>query len=387
MARINTKAFAFFLKSGATLPVTPANFLELGEKLLMSPTTKTENIKVYNGKLGANDSYADACDTTLEGASFMHRMRYQNAAADALDTVPSYGELLKIGGFSEAIVTTSGQETVIYTWNKDNSPALGSAVYYLDGKKQTMTNTVALNTEFNFTVGEIANITGTMSAFLDNYGVASFATLVLSSVTGLAIGDVLTGDTSSATGTVIAITGTTVELKGVTGTFTVGGEALNTAAYTSTSANQSNPTVTLGTEGSLVVGCADVYSKDGTAVIGANNISINMGAMINKYYGFSLKEYETSDFESTITMSFPVDATDYNDAIEALQAQSLIDIVVKLGTDATSTEVNGKTVVMTITNCKLSSYSDGDENDSISRTENFILTASSAFTIKHGFYA
>ena len=226
-----------------------------------------------------------------------------------------------------------------------------------------------------------------MSAFLDNYGVASFATLVLSSVTGLAIGDVLTGDTSSATGTVIAITGTTVELKGVTGTFTVGGEALNTAAYTSTSANQSNPTVTLGTEGSLVVGCADVYSKDGTAVIGANNISIKMGAMINKYYGFSLKEYETSDFESTITMSFPVDATDYNDAIEALQAQSLIDIVVKLGTDATSTEVNGKTVVMTITNCKLSSYSDGDENDSISRTENFILTASSAFTIKHGFYA
>ena len=324
MARINTKAFAFFLKSGSALPVTPANFLELGEKLLMSPTTKTENIKVYNGKLGANDSYADACDTTLEGASFMHRMRYQNAAADALDTVPSYGELLKIGGFSEAIDTTSSQETVIYTWNKDNSPALGSAVYYLDGKKQTMTNTVAANVEFDLTVGEIANITGTMSAFLDNYGVAT---------------------------------------------------------------NEANPTVTLGTEGCLTVGCADVFSKDGTAVIGAKNISINMGAMINKYYGFSLKEYETSDFEPTISMSFPVDATDYNDAIEALQAQSLIDIVVKLGTDATSTEVNGKTVVMTITNCKLSSYTDGDENDSVSRTENFILTASSAFTIKHGFYA
>jgi len=323
MARLNTKAFALFLKSGGTLPTPPDNFIELDEKLLLAPDVKVENYKRFNGKLGANDSYADACDTTVEGATISHKMRYQNAAADALDTVPQYGELLKIGGFTENVdTTTPGEETVTYTWNKDSSPALASAVYYLDGKKQTMTGSVAANVSFSFEVGMAANISGSLSAFLDNDGVA---------------------------------------------------------------ANEANPTVPLSDEGCLMVGCADVFTEDGSS-IKMQSMEIDMGAQINKFYGLNLKEYETSDFEPSVNVDFSLDGADYNAAIQKLQNETTVDIIVKLGTNA-GTEVSGKTVMFEITNVKFSNYSDSDDNDTVQRTHEFILTADSEFTIKHGYYA
>lgn len=323
MARLNTKNFAFFLKSGATLPTPPANFLELDEKLLLTPKPKVEKYKRFNGKLGANDSYADVCDVSQEGINLSHKMRFQNAAADALDTVPEYGEVLKIGGFTETIDTaTAGQETVTYTWNKDNTPTLGSAVYFLDGKKQTMTDTIALNVAFNFEIGKAAMLTASMNTFYDNNGIAT---------------------------------------------------------------SEANPTVTLSDEACLMVGCLDVYTEGGTS-ISASKISIDMGAAINKFYGLNLKEYETSDFEPKVDVDFALDATNYNDAITKLTNETKVNLVIKLGTNA-GTEVNGKTVVFTITNVKFSDYSDSDNNDTIQRTHNFILTADTAFAVKHGFYA
>ena len=322
MARLNTKKFAFFFKSGATLPIAPANFLELDEKLLLISKPKIEKYKRYNGKLGANDSYADVCDVSQEGINLSQKMRFQNSAANALDTIPDYGEVLKVGGFTETVDSTPSAETVTYTWNKDNSPILGSAVYYLDGKKKTMTNTIALNVAFNFEIGKAAMLTASMNTFYDNNGVA---------------------------------------------------------------VNEANPTVTLNDEACLMVGCLDIYTEDGVGIV-VDKISLDMGAQINKFYGLNLKEYETSDFEPTIDVDFALDATDYNDAITKLTAETKVNLVIKLGTNA-GVEVNGKTVVFTITNVKLSDYSDADNNDTIKRTHNFILTADTVFTIKTGFFA
>lgn len=383
--RTNTKNFGIYIKQGATLPVTPANFVEVDEKILLTPNVTVENFKRFNGKLGANDSYADTCNTAVEGVSVSHKMRFQNGAADALDTIPDYGELLKVSGFTQTIDATPAAENVIYTWDTSASPALGSATYFIDGNKQTMTNTIAGNAVFTFEIGKSAMLNFAMSGFLDNKGISSTATLVLSAVVGLAVGDVLTGDTSSASGTVLAINGTSVSLKSVTGTFEVAGEALNTAAYTSTSATQGNPTTTLSDEGCLIVGCADIYTEDGTQ-LNPTNISIDMGSQINKFYGMGLKEYQLTDFEPKITTDFYLDNADYNDAMNKLVDQSYVNVVIKLGT-LNGAEVNGKTVLFTINNVKFSTFSDADDQDTIKRTHELMLTATSSFTIKHGFYA
>lgn len=323
MSRLNTKAFAFFVQQGASLPTPPNKFIELSEKLIFAPTVKNERFKRYNGKLGANDTYSDTCDIVLEGATINHKMRTQNKAGDALDTVPEYADLMKLIGFTEAIdTTTPNQETVTYTWNTNSAPALGSAVYFLDGKKQTMTNTIAMNGSFEFNVGEPAMLNCSMSAFVDNKGVST---------------------------------------------------------------NEANPTVTLSTEDCIMVDCNTIYTEDGTQ-LQASNLTIDMGAQINKFYGTSLKEYETTDFEPTITAEFYLDDADYNDAINNLINQSTVNISVKIGTDENGNSVSGKTVEFTITNVKFENYSDSDDQDSIKRTHELLLTADSEFSIKTGYF-
>ena len=211
MARINTKRTALFIKSGSTLPVPPANFLEADDVVLVTPTVRVEEYKRLNGKLGANDAYADTCDTTFEG-SIAHKMRFQNSAADALDTVPEYGELLKIGGFTETINTaTPGQETV--TYENTQNPVLGSAVAYMDDNKQTMTGSLACDLTFSFEIGMAAKIEASLSAFFDNNGIAT---------------------------------------------------------------SEANPTVDLSDEGCLLVGCADVTTAGGTTIEPSNiSIAMN----------------------------------------------------------------------------------------------------------------
>lgn len=322
--RLNTKAFAFFIQQGATLPTPPVKFVELSEKLIFAPTVANERYKRFNGKLGANDTYSDTTDIVIDGATLNHKMRTQNKVGDALSTVPDYGELLKLVGFTEAIdTTTPSQETVTYTWNTASAPALGSAVYYLDGKKQTMTNTIAMNGSFEFNVGEPAMLNCTMSSFVDNKGVA---------------------------------------------------------------VNEANPTVTLSTEDCIMVDKNTIYTEDGTQ-LQASNLTIDMGAQINKFYGMSLQEYQLTDFEPTITADFYLDETNYNDAINKLINQGTVNIVVKIGTDENGNSVSGKTVEFNITNVKFENYSDSDDQDSIKRTHELLLTADSSFSIKTGYFA
>lgn len=320
--RVNTKNFGLYIKQGATLPVAPANFIEVDEKILLTPNVTVENFKRFNGRLGANDSYADTCNTAVEGVSVSHKMRYQNGAGTALDTVPDYGELLKISGFTETVDSTPSAETVTYTWDTSASPTLGSAVYFIDGNKQTMTNTIAGNAVFNFEIGKSAMLNFAMSGFLDNKGISTL---------------------------------------------------------------EANPVTTLSDEGCLIVGCADIYTEDGTQ-LNPTNISIDMGSQINKFYGMGLKEYQLTDFEPKITTDFYLDNADYNDAMQKLVDQSYVNVVIKLGT-LNGVEVNGKTVLFTINNVKFSTFSDSDENDTIKRSHELMLTANSTMTIKTGFFA
>lgn len=325
MEKMNTRNFSIFLKSGATLPVAPANFLEVSDKVFLNPKPKVESYERFNGTLLTKDTFADTCDTTQEGVTLTHLMRFSNNAQDALGTPPAYAEMLKIGGFTETIdTTTPGQETVTYTLNKNSSPSLGSGLYYIDGYKQSMTNTIAMNIAFNLEVGMNAKVTGTMNTFVDNEGIP---------------------------------------------------------------VAEANPAVTLDNINPLqIVGCTDLYSEDGTQVIGVSKISIDLGAQLQKFYGMSLKEYTTTSFEPTITVDFPLDKSDYANAITLLKNQTYFDIVVEIGR-INGVLTSGKSTKFTITNCKLSDFTDADDKDTVKRTHNIALTPESEFTIKLGYFA
>lgn len=321
--RMNTEAFALYLSAGATLPTPPTGFIETSEKVFVTPNVTTIDSKRFNGTLSTNDTDVDTCNTTVEGLAIPHKMRYQNSAGDALDTIPDYSEMLKLGGFAEVVdTTTAGEETVTYNWDTSKSPSLGSAVYYIDGYKQTFTNTLAGNTSFTFNIGEVAMINFAMSGFLDNKGIA---------------------------------------------------------------VAEANPATTLSDEGSLFVGCADIYTEDGTR-INTKSISIDMGADIGKFYGMGVKEYQLTMFKPTITAEFYLEKDDYNKAMTRLVDQETFDVVIKLGT-VNGADVNGKTVTFTISNVKMSTFSDADDTNAISRTHNLILTPNSSFSIFHGFYS
>ena len=266
MALINTKKTALFLKSGATLPAAPANFLEVEEELLLTPDIPVEEFKRINGLLGANSSYADTCHTTIS-QTISTKMRFSNSAADALETPPEYGELLKIAGFDETInVSTPGEETVTYT--NTQTPVRGSAVAFIDGKKHQMTDSLVADVTMNFPIGKVATISASLSAFLDNEGVA---------------------------------------------------------------ATEANPTVTLNNEAVLLTGCADIFTAGGASLI-PDNISIAMGPEVQEFYGMGRKQFGIQDYMIKITADFYPDNTNYNTAITKLAAGTTEAIVIKLGT-------------------------------------------------------
>jgi len=201
MAYLNTKRSALFVKGGAALPVPPANFYEVSEELLINPEPTVEEFNRVSGKLGTTDSYTDSCHTVFN-QTLSHKMRSNNLAADALETPPEYGEMLKLCGFDETIDTiTPDQETVTYT--NSQTPTPGSAVAFLDGKKFTMTDGVVGDATFTFEIGKVAMLDVSLSGFLDNAGVPT---------------------------------------------------------------DEANPSVTLNDEPTLIVSCADVITAGGAAV-------------------------------------------------------------------------------------------------------------------------
>lgn len=314
MALINTKKTALFLKSGGTLPVAPANFIELDAELALTPNIPVEEFKRVNGSLGQNDSYADTCKATITGVSINHKMRMSNSAGDNLDAVPEYGELLKIGGFTETI----GVDTVVYT--NTQTPVKGSAVAYIDGWKQTMTGSVAADLSFDFSIGKAGVITASLSAYLDNKGVAVSAT---------------------------------------------------------------NPTVTLSPEPCLMVNCTDIITAGGTAVK-ADKITIAMGADIQDFYGLGLKEFSMQDYSIKVTADFYPENADYNVAINKINSQTVEALVIKLGTDNSGALVDGKSVLIECDTAKASSFSDSIDKSTLKRSFVWLLQGSEQISIKHG---
>ena len=317
---INTKKTLICLKSGAVLPVPPANFLEVEEEILLTPTISMEEFKRINGKLGSNASYADTCHTTIS-QTIATKMRFQNSAADALDTVPEYGELLKIGGFDETIVTTTpGEETVTYT--NTQTPVLGSAVAYVDGNKHTMTNSIAADLTFNFPIGKAATISASLSAFIDNNGIAT---------------------------------------------------------------SEANPTVTLNDEAVLIVGCADIMTAGGVAIT-PDNISIAMGADIQEFYGMGgLKQFNMTDYMIKVTADFYPENANYNDAVTKLGAETIEALQIKLGTNAGAL-VNGKSVQIDCGFGQVSTFSDSVDKSTLKRSLTYLLTGDTQISIRHGFH-
>jgi len=102
---------------------------------------------------------------------------------------------------------------------------------------------------------------------------ATFTGFDLADTTGLSLGDVLTGDTSSASGTVIGISGNSVGVTKVSGTFTQS-EAFNTAAYTmaTTPAASIGRSPTTAVKLTFQLAAADEYRNDITVPAGSGEI-------------------------------------------------------------------------------------------------------------------
>lgn len=322
MSRINMKKTALFLKSGAVLPTAPANYLEVEEAIAITPDIPIEEFKRINGRLGSNDSYSDTCHSTIS-QTISHKMRFQNAGATALDTLPEYTDLLKIGGFDVTVDTaTAGQETVIFT--NTQTPVLGSALVYLDGYKHSMTGSIACDLTFNFPIGKASTISASVSAFLDNEGIAT------------------------------------------------------TEAIPDVSGVQS-------TESCMQVTCADIFTTDGTSVT-ADNISIAMGADIQEFYGMNLKEFQLSDYMIKVTADFHPENANYNDAVTKLGSGTTEALQIKLGTvDGVLT--SGKSVLIDCPLGKVNTFTDSVDKDTLKRSITWLLTGTEQISIKHGYYA
>ena len=324
MAFMNPKKSVIFLKSGVALPVPPANFIEVTEEFVVNPTPTTEEYNRISGKLGSTDSYADTCHVVFN-QSVSHKMRSSNSAADALDTVPEYGELLKICGFDETIETgTPSEETVIYT--NSQTPVNGSALAYVDGKKFAMTDSIVGDATFNFEVGKPAMLDATLQGFLDDAGVP-------------------TDEVPAST--------------------------------------------TLSEEPRLIVSCGDIITAGGSA-ISADKITIAMGADVQELYALGLKEFNINDYVIKLTADFYVDSADYSDAITKLNAETAEAIVIKLGTNQTGALINGKSIEITASVAKASTFTDSTDKSRVKRSFTWLLRPDGSnvnLSIKHGFFA
>lgn len=324
MAFMNTNKSVMFLQSGATLPTPPAKFIELQDPLIVNPQPTTEEYKRISGKLGTTETYADTCDVTIS-ETVSHKMRQTNSAQDALDTVPEYGELLKISGFDETIDTaTPTEETVTYT--NSQTPTKGSAIIYLDGKKFTLTDTLVADTTFTFEIGKAGVVSSALSGFYDNKGVPT---------------------------------------------------------------NEANPAVTLSSEPCMLVSCLDVITAGGTS-LSADTITITVGADIQKFYGFSLKEFSIQDYSIEITADFYVNSANYADAMNKLNNQTVEAIDIKLGTNATGSLISGQSVHITADVAKASANTDSDDQQRVKRSFTWkcgLNGSDIALAIKHGFFA
>lgn len=102
---------------------------------------------------------------------------------------------------------------------------------------------------------------------------ANFIGFDLADATGLSVNDVLTGDSSGATGTVVGISGNSVAVTKVAGTFTQG-EDLNAAAYTmaATPALGLRVAPTIALEETFLLAAENLYRADIQVVPGSGDV-------------------------------------------------------------------------------------------------------------------
>ena len=309
-------------------------------------------------------------------------MRSTNTAADALDTVPEYGELLQICAFDEEVtqtlvfsdttglnigdslagdtssatgtvsiingtsVTVTGKsvadfqaedlntgaytvtavgDSVLYT--NSQTPIRGSGVGYVDGKKYTATDSIVGDASFTFEVGKSASISAALQGFLDNNGVPT---------------------------------------------------------------NEANPDVTLNDEPVMIVSCADVLTAGGSTVQ-ADMITIEMGADIQELYGIGgLKEFNINDYVIKMTADFYVDSADYDNAITKLNNETVEAINIKLGTNQTGELINGKSVYIVADFGKANTFSDSSSEGKVKRSFTWLLRPDANdhnLKILHGYFA
>ena len=328
MSLINTKKTAFFLALGVTPPTAPAGFVETTSPVIIVPEFSKIEINRISGKLNTKTSTTDTCRTKTS-FDVNHIMRTSDKAALALDTPPEYGLLLRASGFHETIDTaTPGQETVTYINGIDAIPN-SSAVAYLDGQKFTLTDSLSSGSTINLKVGEPATIINNFSGYMD--------------------------------------------------------DPIPVA--------EANPTVTLTDEVPLIVSCADIILFDGTC-LPVENAVIKMNEELQDIYTLGgascgTKSSFVSDYALELTVDFYVDKATFGREALNIQSGDMKEIIVKIALDKTSTEVNGKSVVMTMNLAKTTVYSDSVDKDLLKRSVTFRLMDGSepALKIKTGFFA
>jgi len=330
MAYINTKKTALYFKSGATLPVPPANFLETKEPVLIAPEFATEDVNRLNGKLNNKDIIVDTCRTKVSFAA-VHAMRAASKVSGAFDTPPEYGELLKAGGFKEVVDTsTAGQETVTYN-NDPDTVVGGSAVAFVDDNKFDMTDSLAVGITFDLTVGKQATVTGDLTGYIDSPVPAQ------------------------STNPAVSLSDEPALVVSCADIYTYDGTVIPTESIKITT----NPDI------------QDVYTMGG-----ANGIKNNFA----------------SDYSLQLEATFYVDKTRYGIDPTNIGTGEMKKIEVKIGLDHASAPINGKSVIFTADLSKTITYSDTSDKDMLKRTVTFRLMNNSAsndvaLSIKHGFFA
>jgi len=304
MAFINTKRTALFLSADATLPTPPAGFIENIDEFVINPNPTVEEFNRISSLLGGTDSYADGCHVTFD-ETFATFMRTNDKGGTALSTVPGISPLFKVCGFDETVDGTA--ETV--TYKNSQSPAIGSAVFNVDGKQFSSTASVVGDATFEFEIGKPAKFSANLKGFLDDNGIPK---------------------------------------------------------------DVASPTVTLSDEDLLMMTCTDIMLADGTH-LNCDKITIAMGAQISEKYALGVKTNQMTDYVIKLTADFFVDSANYADAQTKIINQDIQALEIKLNTDDAGALQDGKSLLIKAAAAKVSNYQDSVQDSTVKRSVTWLI--------------
>ena len=162
MALVKTNRSSLFLHQSLTLPVAPAEFIEVNQALVVVPDFATIDTNRLTGAMNAKDASIDTCRTST---AFLASVDMRETGTTTLNVKSGYAELLKISGFEEASAPAIDTYELI---NSSSNIGRGSAIVYMDDNKFEMTNTLVGSTEMDFQIGQIAKCNTTLSGYMDS---------------------------------------------------------------------------------------------------------------------------------------------------------------------------------------------------------------------------